>query len=234
MRRFRRAAALLITLLLAQAAVAHSSGAQTVAPAAPKPALAEPWAAELAQFAAADRVQPPVPGGVLFVGSSSIRMWSTLGADFPGVRTINRGFGGSELGDVVRLADRVVVPYRPRLIVLYAGDNDLAAGKTPAQVFGAFRQFMDVVHRSLPGTPVAFVAIKPSLAREALLPQIRETNRSVAEYARGDSTVRYVDVYTPMLDSTGRPRAELFQPDGLHMTPTGYALWRGLLTPLVH
>jgi lysophospholipase L1-like esterase len=208
-------------------------GACAHAPAPPSSPIAGPYAAELARFDSADRVHLPAPHEVLFVGSSSIRMWTTLAADFPGVPVINRGFGGSELSDVVAFADRIVVPYRPRLIVLYAGDNDLAAGKTPATVLAELRSFVAIVHRDLPGTPIAFIAVKPSIARQAILDRFRETNRLVRLYAATDPSLRFVDVFTPMLDSLGQPRRDLFLEDGLHMNAAGYAIWRDLLTPVV-
>jgi lysophospholipase L1-like esterase len=187
--------------------------------------------AEIRQFEQADRQAPPSPGGVVFVGSSSIRMWCTLDRDFPALRVLNRGFGGSELSDVLHYAERVVVPYRPRVVVLYAGDNDLASGKTPAQVGETARQFAALVHERLPRTRLIYVAVKPSPARVQLLPQVRATNALLRAAARRDSLATYVDVYTPMLGRDGRPRAELFGGDGLHMNSAGYALWRSLLAP---
>lgn len=189
------------------------------------------WEGEIVRFESMDRADPPVPGGVVFVGSSSIRLWSSLAADFPGVRVVNRGFGGSQLADAVRHARRIVAPHRPRLVVLYAGDNDLAAGKSPAQVIADLRAFVAIVRRELPATPVAFIAVKPSLARWALIDRIRETNDLVQRYAREDPLVRYLDVFTPMLDSAGRPRPELLQSDGLHLTSAGYAVWRSVVAP---
>jgi lysophospholipase L1-like esterase len=202
------------------------------APSRTAPASAE-WESEIRQFEAADREHPPAPSGVVFVGSSSIRLWPSLERDFPGVPLVNRGFGGSGLGDVVRLADRIVVPYRPRLVVLYAGDNDLAAGRTPAQVFGDFRAFVARVRRELPGTRVAYISIKPSPARWSLADHIRDANRLIQDYTRSDGSLVFVDVYTPMLDASGRPRGELFVADGLHMNAAGYALWRELIAPIL-
>lgn len=177
---------------------------------------------------------PPAPGAVLFVGSSSIRLWETLARDLPGVRALNRGFGGSTLADAVHFAPRIVVPARPRLVVLYAGDNDLAEGATPAQVLADVRRFVELVRRELPGTGVVYVAVKPSPARWALAEQMREANRLVREYAQASAgAVRFADVFTPMLGADGRPRPELYVEDGLHMSPAGYAIWRDVLAPLV-
>jgi lysophospholipase L1-like esterase len=194
---------------------------------------ASQWEPDIAGFETADRTNPPRAGSVVFVGSSSIRMWETLASDFPGLPVLNRGFGGSELGDVVRFADRIVVPYKPRVVVLYAGDNDLAAGKTPAQVLAEFQSFVAIIHRELPGSRVAFVAIKPSIARVNIIDKMRAANQLIRDYIRTDDKLVYVDVFTPMLDESGRPRRELFLEDGLHMNAKGYAIWRDLVTPVL-
>jgi lysophospholipase L1-like esterase len=191
------------------------------------------WEPDIRRFEAADRTSPPGAGAAVFVGSSSIRMWETLEADFPGRRVLNRGFGGSELGDVVQFADRIVLPYKPRVVILYAGDNDLAAGKTPAQVLRDFQSFVAIVHRKLPQTRIAFVAIKPSVARLNIMDEAREANQLIRDSMRGDDKLTYVDVFTPMLDASGQPRRELFLEDGLHMNATGYAIWRDLIAPLL-
>ena len=191
------------------------------------------WEPDIQRFEAADRIRPPRAGAAVFVGSSSIRMWETLEADFPGLPVLNRGFGGSELSDAVRFADRIVIPYRPRVVVLYAGDNDLAAGKTPVQVFNDFQSFVTLVRRKLPETRIAFVAIKPSLARLSIIDKAREANQLIRDYVRGDNKLAYVDVFTPMLDANGQPRRELFLEDGLHMNASGYAIWRNLIAPIL-
>jgi lysophospholipase L1-like esterase len=191
------------------------------------------WEPDIVSFETADRTNPPRAGTVVFVGSSSIRMWETLAGDFPGLPVLNRGFGGSELSDVVQFADRIVVPYKPRVVVLYAGDNDLAAGKTPAQVFTEFQSFVSLIHQELPNTRVAFVAIKPSIARVNIIDQMRAANQLIRDYIRTDSRLVYVDVFTPMVDASGQPRRELFLEDGLHMNARGYAIWRDLIDPIL-
>lgn len=192
------------------------------------------WEPDIRRFEAADRTNPVRPGTpIIFVGSSSIRMWQTLEADFPGLAVLNRGFGGSELSDVVRFVDRIVVPHRPRVIVLYAGENDLAAGKVPAQVFRDFQSFVEIIHRKLPETRLVFVSLKPSLARLHMIDKFRETNRLIRDYVRLDDKVVYVDVFNPMLDGSGQPRPDLFLEDGLHMNARGYAIWRELIVPVI-
>jgi lysophospholipase L1-like esterase len=187
--------------------------------------------AEIRAFEQRDREAPPPRDPVLFVGSSSIGMWCALDRDFPGLAVLNRGFGGSEMRDVLHYAERVVLPYRPRTIVLYEGDNDLASGRTPDEVHDAFRRFAALVRDRLPGTRLVYLAIKPSPARAPLLARVRATNARLREDARRDPSITYVDVFTPMLRRDGRPRPELFGGDGLHMNSAGYAVWRAALAP---
>ena len=219
-------------LLLAVGSAARAQSSQR-APADSSAVDDEPWAGEIAEFIKADRVKFPKPGGVVFVGSSTIRMWPNLARDFPGVNVIQRGFGGSELSDVVYRAPRIVLPYKPRLIVLYAGDNDLANGRTPQDVLKAFQSFVAVVRAALPQTRIAFVSIKPSWARVSLLDKMKATNSLVREYIAGEQGLIYVDAFSRMLSPAGHPRAELLESDSLHMNATGYKLWRYLLTPVV-
>lgn len=214
----RFAARFLLVVAVASAAFARAAGNDT-------------WEAEIQRFEAADRSAPPPPGGVVFVGSSSIRLWSTLVEDFAGSRVLNRGFGGSRIADATRYAGRIVTPYRPRLVVLYAGDNDLAEGGDASGVLADFEAFVAAVRRSAPATPVAFISIKPSPARAQLLPAMRRANALVRAYAGRTRGVRYIDVFDPMLDAEGMPRIELFGPDGLHMNARGYALWTRLIAP---
>jgi len=198
-------------------------------------AQAEPdrWEADIRAFEEADRQSPPPDSGVVFVGSSSIRLWETLQEDFPGVPVVRRGFGGSEMADAVRYAHRIVVPYRPRMVVVYAGDNDLAGGKTPERVLEDFQALVDTIHAALPEARVAFIAVKPSLARWHLAPQVRAANELVRRYTAHDARLAYVDVYTPMLGPDGTPDPTLFADDGLHLNAAGYALWRDVLAPFL-
>jgi lysophospholipase L1-like esterase len=188
---------------------------------------------EIAAFEAADRKNPPPPNGILFIGSSSIRLWKTLEQDFPGQPVINRGFGGSHIIDAVHFMDRVVVPYRPRLVVLYAGGNDINSGKTPEQVFKDYKQFVTTVHKSLPDTRIAFISIAPNPARWHQIEQVRETNRRVEQHARSDARLAYIDVFSAMLGTDGLPRPEIFVDDRLHMNEQGYKIWSKRVGPLL-
>ena len=189
---------------------------------------------EIRAFEAADRASPPPLGGVVFIGSSSIQHWSNVAADFPGVPVLNRGFGGSTLADVVHYEDRILLPYRPHLVVLYAGDNDLAEGRMPERVLADYRAFVARLRSALPAARVAFVSIKPSPSRRTFIPRVRETNQRIRAIIARDSLQTYVDVFTPMLNEKGQPRPELFLADSLHMTRAGYLLWRERLEPVVH
>jgi lysophospholipase L1-like esterase len=146
---------------------------------------------------------------------------------------LNRGFGGSTFADVLYFAPRIVLPARPRLIVLYVGDNDLAAGRTPEQVAADYATFVAFVRRELPETRVAYVSIKPSPSRWAIVGAMRRANALIAEQIARDGSAMYVDVFTPMLGANGRPLPSLFISDSLHMTPAGYAIWRAQLAPVV-
>ena len=189
------------------------------------------FAAELNAFMRQDSASPPPPAPVLFVGSSSIRMWESLATDFPGVPVLNRGFGGSRMDDVLRYADRVVFRYKPRAIVLYEGDNDLQDGRTPARIAGDVAEFLSRVRTTLPQARVVCLAVKPSPSRWNLAEKVRQTNALLQAVVAQDTMATYVDVYTPMLGADGRPRAELFLADSLHMTPAGYAIWREAVAP---
>lgn len=193
-----------------------------------------PWDAEFAAFASSDAARPPAAGGILFVGSSSIRLWTDLERQFgTPAGIIKRGFGGSQLGDCVKNLERLVLKYQPRAVLVYAGDNDLAAGIPPEEVERRFVAFVDGVRAKLPATRIAYISIKPSPARAALLPQIRATNALIRTAAAAREQVEYIDIFTPMLGDSGEPRPELFRDDALHLNADGYALWRRIIAPYV-
>jgi lysophospholipase L1-like esterase len=192
------------------------------------------WENEIRAFEASDKTNPPPQHALLFVGSSSIRMWKTLAADFPGQPVINRGFGGSQIADSTAFAGRIIVPYKPRMVLLYAGDNDIAAGKSPETVAADYRAFVKKIELELPETRIAFISIKPSLARWKLVDKMREANALVKEFAATDRRQVFIDVFSPMLGPDGEPRRELFAPDGLHMNHQGYAIWAERIRPLLN
>jgi lysophospholipase L1-like esterase len=192
------------------------------------------WQDEIDKLTASDATNPPPQHGVLFVGSSSIKNWApTLAADFPNVPVIGRGFGGSQLADSTLFADRIVIAYRPKVIVLYAGDNDINEGRAAAQVIDDFKAFVARVRRDLPHTAIVFITIKPSTSRWKLWPRMRTANEGIAAWAKTQNDVRVVDVASRMLDAHGQPRPELLLDDGLHMRAAGYAIWIDMLRPVL-
>lgn len=194
---------------------------------------AEFWESTIAEFELEDLESSPAPGAIVFTGSSSIVMWKTLAEDMAPLRVLNRGFGGSQIDHVNHYALRIVVPYEPIAVVLYAGDNDLAAGspKTPESVLGDFENFVRIVRNEKPETPVYFIAIKPSLSRWDRWPVMSEANALIAAFAARTAGIEYIDIATPMLGDDGEPRPELFIVDGLHMSAAGYELWTSIVKP---
>ncbi len=205
--------------------------AQTVKETKPPPEAR--WEKDIRAFEAADKTNPPPQDAVEFIGSSSIRLWKNLAQAFPGHKVFNRGFGGSELSDSVAFAHRIVIPYKPRLVVLYAGDNDIAAGKSPERIFSDFKAFVAGIHAALPATHIAYIAIKPCPAREKYLDRVKATNRLIQEYCASDNRLHFLDVFTPMLAQDGRPRADLCIKDGLHPNAQCYELWASIIKPVV-
>ncbi|WP_425491855.1 SGNH/GDSL hydrolase family protein [Luteimonas saliphila] len=189
------------------------------------------WTADMARSAEEDAAAPPPPRPVVFTGSSSVRLWPALTQDFAGVPVLNRGFGGSEVRDSFWHAEQVASRYRPRQVLIYAGDNDIDAGRTPAQVLSDFQALVERLRRDLPDLRIAYIAIKPSPLRVAQLPLQREANALVRDWAATREGVDFIDVFTPMLDPQGQPDASLFIEDRLHMNAKGYALWRGIVAP---
>ncbi len=185
----------------------------------------ERYAKELKAFSQADSQSPIKPDSVLFLGSSSIRLWPTIATDFPDIATLNRGFGGSTIADSIALIDRLVFPYRPRQIVFYAGDNDIAQGKTAAQVANDFIQFQQAVHKKLPQTSLVFISIKPSPSRWKYETLVRDANQLIQKHCQSVPNLRYLDVFNPMLGKDGLPKADLFVADQLHLNASGYRIW---------
>lgn len=220
----------LATLVLAAAFVMSAPAFAQPAPAT-RAQGPDRFAPEIEAFAAADRATPPKPCGFLFVGSSSIRFWRTLKQDMAPYPVLNRGFGGSTIADVDRYFDQVVRPYRPRAIFFYAGENDLAAGRSPGQVAADFYRFMALKDQAFGATPVYFITLKPSKLRFEQLGQQQAVNDAVRRMAERRRDLKVVDVVGAMLEG-GKPK-EIFVSDGLHMTPEGYAIWTKIVRPVV-
>ena len=196
-------------------------------PAQPAEITVDPlrFAEAVNDYKSADSMGMPRPNSILFVGSSSIHGWKTLAKDFPEVRVINRGLGGSHMSDLIYYMDDIVFPYNPNAIVVYEGDNDIASGKSPEKVYADYLSFVSKVRERWPKKPIFFIAIKPSLARVEVMDRMAQANMLIKAHIESQPAQYYVDVFTPMLGSDGLPRPELFKEDGLHMNEAGYALW---------
>ena len=201
------------------------------AEAAPNPSIK--WEQEIAAFEKSDREHPPEKGGIVFVGSSSIRKWTTLAADFPRHRVLNRGFGGSQLADSVYFADRIVLPYEPRLVVLYAGGNDINAGKSSGQVFADFRAFVEKVRAKMPSVEIAYISIAGNPKRWAQVEQVKTANALIEAYTKEKSGLKFINVFPKMLGDDGLPRPDIFVEDRLHMNAEGYKLWTEIVRPFL-
>lgn len=193
-----------------------------------------PFENEIKAFEEQDKTTPPPKNAILFTGSSSIKLWQSLKTDFPDKVVLNRGFGGSKLPDVIHFADRAIIPYKPKQIIIYVGENDVASGTVTAQeVHDRFVTLFTKIRKSLPKTPIVFISMKPSPSRRKFLPITIEANRLIKEYLAKQSRAKYLDIYTPMLDANGQIKGELFRADSLHMSPKGYAIWTEKLKPLL-
>jgi lysophospholipase L1-like esterase len=190
------------------------------------------YEADIAAFEAADRKSPPPKGEIVFIGSSTIRLWDTAAA-FPDLKIVNRGFGGSWLSEAVRYAERIVTPYEPRLVVLYAGDNDIAQGWTSEQVAIEFERFVRVVHAKLPQSKILYVAIKPSILRWQQDHRMQLANDLIRAVCDKDDRLGFLDIGAVMLGYDEKPRPELYVADGLHMTAEGYRIWNAVIRPFL-
>lgn len=193
------------------------------------------WEASIQKFETQDRLNPPPEEVIVFTGSSSITFWSTLEQDMLPLPVINRGFGGSRINDVVYYAARIVIPYRPRAVVLFAGTNDLAGSKrkTAQEVFTGYRAFVQIVHAALPATPIYYIAITPTPARWQQWPLVQEANRLIQVYTETDARLRFIDLTEVILGPDGKPRRELFRIDRLHPNQKGYVKWTAAIKPIL-
>jgi lysophospholipase L1-like esterase len=187
------------------------------------------WENEINAFAEIDRKQTPPENAVLFVGSSSIRMWKNLRESFPNLKVINRGFGGSRLEDVNHYFDKIVLPYKPKTIVLYAGENDVNDGIAPETLLESYKEFSKMVHAKLPKTKVFYVSLKPSPSRWTLADKFQKANELIKAETEKDKNAKFVDIWTPMLGANGEPVPDIFVGDNLHMNEKGYAIWTKIL-----
>lgn len=192
-----------------------------------------PFYSEIQQFKKEDSINFPAKNAVLFLGSSSFRKWADVQDYFPAYQIINRGFGGSSFPDAIYYFDKIVLPYHPRQILIYEGDNDLASSDkiTPDSILNRFKTLFYLIRKNLPRTNIAFVSIKPSLSREKLIPEMVKANSLIEHFVKGQKNASFIDVFHPMLDESGKPRNDIFLSDGLHMNAKGYAIWQKIIEP---
>jgi lysophospholipase L1-like esterase len=210
---------------------AQAPAAATATPMQTVGANQPPFWSEIAEFRRKDSIQRPPANAILFVGSSSFRKWTGVQNDFPGYPIINRGFGGSTLDDVIRYAGDIIYPYRPKEVVVYCGDNDLAAGKSAKKVYKRFVRLYDMIRKRLGNIDIVYVSIKPSPSREKLMPEMEQTNDLIRNFMAERSHASFVDVYHLMLNAQGHPIDSLFVADKLHMNERGYKLWQQAIQP---
>jgi lysophospholipase L1-like esterase len=192
------------------------------------------WEPEISAFEKSDLTNPPPRHAILFVGSSTIKFWTTLQQDFPGIPVINRGFGGSEICDSTHFAARIIFPYAPRQIVFRAGGNDLASGKSPAQVFADYKAFVALVEAVLPDTTITYISWNPTIARWSQRDKEAELNRMIRDFNSKNRHLEYIDTEDMILGADGKPRADLLRADRLHLNAAGYKLLADRVRPYVH
>jgi lysophospholipase L1-like esterase len=186
---------------------------------------------DIQSFKKADSVSFPPENAILFIGSSSFTMWKDVQKDFPAYTIINRGFGGSSLTDVIRYASDIILPYDPKQIVIYCGENDLAGSDkvTSKIVFDRFKQLFGLIRNSYPNAKLTYVSMKPSPSRLHLMPKMTEANLLIKKFLKKQEKTSFVDVYQKMLNEAGTPMKDIFLEDNLHMNAKGYAIWQKLI-----
>lgn len=186
------------------------------------------------QFEQEDQINGFHPDAIMFTGSSSIKMWTTLDVDMSPIPVVNRGFGGSTLPEVTYYADRIILPHRPKIIVIYCGENDLANDHTKANLaLKSFKAFYSYMKQNLPETKVFFIAIKPSISRWHYWAKMKEANEKIENFIKSKDNYYFVDTASQMLDQSGTVLQDIFIKDNLHMNEKGYAIWTSVLKPIL-
>jgi hypothetical protein len=194
-----------------------------------------PFDNEIRDFKHQDSLKTPPKDGILFIGSSSIRKWTDLESRFPNEPIIRRGVGGCELWQVVDYyTPYILFPYKPRKIFIYAGENDIAAGKTGKFVFEEFQKLWEMIHQKLPNTTIYFMSVKPSPSRAKFIGEVNIANDLIRKYLKNKKNSIYIDVSTVLFKpDTTTPDNLLFEGDLLHLNKTGYDKWQKVLEPFV-
>lgn len=192
-----------------------------------------PFWNDIQRFKQKDSVSAPPKNAILFIGSSSFTMWQKVQNDFPSYTIINRGFGGSTLLDQLRYVNDIVYPYRPKQVVIYCGENDLAASDTVSgeEVARRFTSLFELIRKKFPRAKITYVSMKPSPSRHLLLAKMIRGNELIKKFLASKKRTSYVDVYREMIDDEGKPRTDIFLKDNLHMNESGYAIWKRLIEP---
>ena len=186
------------------------------------------WEKDIAAFEEKDKAAPPPQNEIVFVGSSTIRMWKTAEA-FPDLKIINRGFGGSQISDSVKYADRIILAYKPRIVVVFAGGNDINGGKKPDQVAEDFKALAGKIHAGLPKTRIYYLSLFPNVKRKAQDASCVKVNELIQAFIKTDERMGYIDTAAKMRAPDGGPRPELLLDDGLHMNADGYKIWNEIV-----
>jgi lysophospholipase L1-like esterase len=189
------------------------------------------WTESMQAYSQMDATNPPPSRAVLFVGSSSIRLWESIRRDFPNYRVFRRGLNGARLEDTLRMADGLILTYNPKMVVIYGGDNDLAEGDSPARVLHAYQRLVRRIQRELGDVRIGILSIKPSPSRWHLIRRVRETNQRLRDWCEASSQIDFIDIHSGMLNERGQPRARLYRADGLHLSDLGYARWAECIRP---
>jgi lysophospholipase L1-like esterase len=199
----------------------------------PKQPQAPPFYNDILAFKNQDVQQAPPANGILLVGSSSFTRWRDVQEYFPGYPIINRGFGGSRIPDVIRYSYDIILPYKPKQVLIYCGENDLASGDdiTAEIVVQRFKTLFGIIRQNLPNTTIGFVSIKPSPVRAHIQPKVKAANKEIQAWLKTQKNAQFIDVYDAMLDVKKNMREELYVGDRLHMKPEGYAIWKKIITP---
>ena len=198
------------------------------------PADPAQWESAIRAFETSDVAARPPGGGIVFIGSSSIRLWTSLATDFPGMPVLNRGFGGSQLPEVTAYVGRIVTPYRPRQVVVYCGGNDISAGRSASDVLADLQALVRAIRVGSPDARIAYISIAPNPARWPQIAIVKAANQAIKEWTATDPRLTYIDVYAAMLGPDGQPKPDIFVADRLHMNAKGYAIWRAVVGPHLH
>lgn len=181
-----------------------------------------------------DKIYKPTDNPIVFVGSSSIRLWNDAEQIFARYNVLNRGVGGTVVNDIIHYADQLIFDYQPRQVVIYVGENDLGDGTTPADtIFARTKKLFNLIQAKLPKVPIAYISIKPSPGRDYAKDILIKTNELVRAYISTQENIEYVNVFKPMINKDGSYRTELFVSDKIHMTPEGYKIWVKTLKPFL-